>query len=321
MLTAFWEALFEVKKVLGESLCLAFDTSNYTTSAAVFDGSEFAVSSKRLPVEKGKLGLRQNDALFHHIKNLPDVLSKLELKEQRLYAIGASAAPREAKDSYMPCFLAGHSFGLSMSSVINIPYYSFSHQQGHIAAAAWNSGYPELMDTEFLAWHISGGTTELLRVEPSGTAFRCAAVGGTSDLAAGQLIDRIGLMLGLRFPCGSHLDMLSLESQSDAYFTIRAEGLFFSLSGMENKISFLYKNGMSPPDIARYTLLSISRAVSSITANAKKLYGELPILFSGGVSSASLLRTENPDGIFCSPDFSTDNALGTAILTFREAVY
>ena len=192
---------------------LGLDTSNYTTSAAVFDGEEGRNQGRLLEVRPGELGLRQSDALFQHVKHLPEVVEAL-LGEEGLgtvQAVGASTRPRAVEGSYMPCFLAGASQGQVLSQVLGVPFYAFSHQQGHLAAAAWSAGRLDLLDRPFLAWHLSGGTTELLRVEPEedGVAVRAEILGGTSDISAGQLIDRTGVLLGLPFPAGKEVEKLS----------------------------------------------------------------------------------------------------------------
>ena len=149
---------------------LGLDTSNYTTSVAVFDGSNGWNEGRLLDVRPGELGLRQSDALFQHVKRLPSLFEKL--KEQGLLsdirAVGASTRPRAVEGSYMPCFLAGTSQGQCLADTLGVPFYAHSHQQGHLAAAAWSAGHMELLDRPFLAWHLSGGTTELLKVEPDG---------------------------------------------------------------------------------------------------------------------------------------------------------
>ena len=186
---------------------LGLDTSNYTTSAALFDGEEGYNAGKLLEVPKGQLGLRQSEALFQHIKALPDRMQELRktgpLKD--VAAVAASTRPREVEGSYMPCFLAGESLGRSLAHTLNVPFFAVSHQQGHLAAAAWSAGHMELLDRPFLAWHLSGGTTELLYVEPDGVNVRAEKIGGTSDISAGQLIDRTGVLLGLAFPAGREL--------------------------------------------------------------------------------------------------------------------
>ena len=178
---------------------LGLDTSNYTTSAALFDGEEGYNAGKLLEVPEGQLGLRQSEALFQHIKALPDRMQELRktgpLKD--VAAVAASTRPREVEGSYMPCFLAGESLGRSLAHALNVPFFAVSHQQGHLAAAAWSAGHMELLDRPFLAWHLSGGTTELLYVEPDGVNVRAEKIGGTSDISAGQLIDVPGCCWGL----------------------------------------------------------------------------------------------------------------------------
>ena len=187
---------------------LGLDTSNYTTSAAVFDGGEGRNLARLLEIRPGELGLRQSDALFQHVKRLPALLEELgqEGGLQGLSAVGASTRPRAVEGSYMPCFLAGEGQGRGIASALGVPFYAHSHQQGHLAAAAWSAGRLDLLDRPFLAWHLSGGTTELLLVRPEGTSVAAEIIGGTSDISAGKLIDRAGVLMGLPFPAGKALD-------------------------------------------------------------------------------------------------------------------
>ena len=147
---------------------LGLDTSNYTTSLAVFDGRDGVNVGRLLTVRPGELGLRQSEALFQHVRQLPELFRALEQKGalHQIEAVGASTRPRAVEGSYMPCFLAGASQGEGLASTMGIPFFEHSHQQGHLAAAAWSAGRMDLLDAPFLAWHLSGGTTELLYVEP-----------------------------------------------------------------------------------------------------------------------------------------------------------
>ena len=300
----------------GRRLALAFDTSNYTTSCAFFDGETGENSGRLLDVPAGALGLRQSEALFSHVKRLPEVMEALNL-EGAVSAVGASTKPRETEDSYMPCFLAGASQAQVLAQAMGVPFFAFSHQQGHIAAAAYSAGRPELLETEHLAWHLSGGTTELLLVRPMGVAVRCEIIGGTTDVSAGQLIDRTGQALGLRFPAGKELDSLSLSAEKRDFYQPKADGLSFSLSGVEHKMKQRIEAGTSREDAAFFALRSMISAVQAATEAAKKKYGDLPVLYSGGVASNSLLRSLTPDGVFAPPKYSTDNAYGVAVLTYR----
>ena len=301
---------------------LGLDTSNYTTSAAFFNGAEGRNAGKLLEVRPGEKGLRQSDALFQHVKALPERI--VELREAGMLgpiaAVAASTRPRAVEGSYMPCFRAGESLGRSMAALLDVPFFAVSHQQGHLAAAAWSAGRLDLLDAPFLAWHLSGGTTELLYVEPDGANVRAEKIGGTTDISAGQLIDRAGVLLGLRFPAGKALDELSGQSDSEAYFRVKVGETSFSLSGVENQVKDLAERGIAPADVARFVLNTLSDVLCRTTAEAQSRYPGLPLLCSGGVASNRRVRyvlTEFCQAIFAQPRYSTDNAMGVAILAHR----
>ena len=222
----------------------------------------------------------------------------------------------------MPCFLAGESQGRGIAAALGVPFYPHSHQQGHLAAAAWSAGRLELLDAPFLAWHLSGGTTELLFVKPDSFTVTAEIIGGTSDLSAGQLIDRTGVLLGLQFPAGKALD--GLYTQADACYEprVKLKDLTFSLSGMENQVKALAKRGEKAANIARFAQDAVFNVVVRATQEAQRRYPGLPVLCSGGVASNTQLRaglSELCGAIFAQPRFSTDNAMGPAILTWRAA--
>ena len=302
---------------------LGLDTSNYTTSVAVFDGTDGRNVGKLLEVRPGELGLRQSDALFQHVKRLPELFAALEQEGllRNIDAVGASTRPRAVEGSYMPCFLAGASQGQSLAHTLGVPFFAHSHQQGHLAAAAWSAGRLELLDRPFLAWHLSGGTTELLLVEPDGVRVKADIIGGTSDISAGQLIDRTGVLLGLQFPAGKALDALYEQGTGGPKaHKVKLNDLTFSLSGMENKVKQLMEAGEEPAAIARFTLDTVCGVVLRATQEAQRRWPGLPVLCSGGVASNRQLRRvlESRCGaLFAQPQYSTDNAMGTAILTWR----
>lgn len=297
---------------------LGLDTSNYTTSVALFDGETGVNLGRLLEVRPGELGLRQSDALFQHVKRLPQLLEQLEIGDIR--AVGASTRPRAVEGSYMPCFLAGESQGRGIAAALGVPFYAHSHQQGHLAAATWSAGRMDLLNAPFLAWHLSGGTTELLLVRPEGTSVTAEIIGGTSDLSAGQLIDRTGVLLGLPFPAGKALDGLYTQADTCYEPRVKLKDLTFSLSGMENQVKALAEEGEKPANIARFAIDAVSNVVWRATQEAQQRYLGLPVLCSGGVASNSQLRaglTKLCGAIFAEPRYSTDNAMGTAILTWR----
>ncbi|MCX7615705.1 MAG: DNA-binding protein [Clostridiales bacterium] len=300
---------------------LGFDTSNYKTSVAVYHkDSENYSNGRLLSVEKGQRGLRQNDALFLHVKSLHEITESVFEKYKGFSAIGASYAPRRVINSYMPCFLAGLSAGEMISQALHVPFFTFSHQEGHLAAAALSAEREDLLNAEFLAWHLSGGTSELLYVKSdSDHFFDVSVIGGTSDLAAGQLLDRAGVSLGLLFPSGAELDSMSNNASLKTSMRPKADGLYFSLSGIENKVTELIAKNTPASEIAYFTIKTVSNAVMNATERAIKQY-RLPILCSGGVMANTIIRSELSQfgTIFASPEYSGDNALGIAYLAAKK---
>ncbi len=219
----------------------------------------------------------------------------------------------------MPCFMVGYSHAKMLADSLRVPLVEVSHQQGHVAASLWSAGHLELMDEAHLAWHLSGGTTELLLVEPEGKNVKCTKIGGTTDISAGQLIDRTGQLLQLPFPSGKHLDALSKEASMKETFKVKCSNIEFSLSGVQNKVQQFHEKHGIPAETAAYSLRCVAKAVFLASEQALKAYPGLRIVFSGGVASNSMLREviDPPNPIFSEPQYSTDNAMGVAVLASR----
>lgn len=307
---------------------VGFDTSNYTTSIAVCDVSGEIVANLKapLPVKAGERGLRQSDALFAHTKNLPSLSDKLSavLGEGLLpIAVGVSSRPRDVEDSYMPCFLGGVAAAHSFAAANALPIYEFSHQSGHIMAAAYSSGASDrLFSDQFLAFHVSGGTTEALLVKPCGRSFSAELVGYTLDINAGQLIDRVGVAMGLSFPCGAALETLASEYEgvTDRSQLSVKDGCC-NLSGFENKAVKLYEKTGDSRAVAAYVFDSVCRTLLRMGEQITDKYGKMPVLFAGGVMSNRYMRKtlgERFEAYFSEPAFSADNAAGIALLCRKE---
>ena len=300
---------------------IGFDTSNYTTSIAYFDGTNGINCSKLLPVKLGQLGLRQSDAVFHHTNSLPELSDRLfsSLENCSIEAVGVSTSPRAVEGSYMPCFLVGLSHARLLANALGVELIECSHQQGHVAASLWSSSHMELMDEPHMAWHLSGGTTELLLVEPDGYNVKCTRIGGTTDISAGQLIDRTGQLLGLAFPAGKHLDACSASAIRTEVFCPKCSEREFSLSGVQNKVQQYYDAHKDAAETAAYALRCVCAAVQKATEQAKIAYPGLKTVFSGGVASNSMLRRvmDGAGSVFCPPQYSTDNAMGVAVIAKR----
>lgn len=300
---------------------LGFDTSNYTSSIAVYDGQSIIQSKQVLTVKSGEKGLRQSDAVFQHTVNIPKLIKEFEFCD--VQAVGVSTRPRNVEKSYMPCFLVGENVATVLSSVNNLPLYKTSHQVGHILAALYSVNRLELINSTFIALHLSGGTTEVLLVTPDEEEIiKAEVIASSSDLKAGQAIDRTGVMLGMSFPCGKELDKLSQKSEKKYKIHPSMCGVNCSLSGVENKAKAMLDNGEKHEDIAKFVLSYISKSVVAMLEEVIKEYGKMPIVFSGGVSSNSLIQKdvkEKFDAYFASPEFSLDNAAGVAIYAYLKS--
>ena len=304
---------------------LGIDTSNYTTSAAIYDPEKNSVEQlkKLLPVKKGDKGLRQSDAVFYHTQQLPDILQGLLLSDrEKICSVGVSSRPRAVAGSYMPCFTVGMCSAKSISSALKCKYYEFSHQQGHIIAALFSANRLDLIDGPFIAFHVSGGTTEALYVTPdSNEIIHCEKIISSSDLKAGQAIDRVGLMLELDFPCGRALDALSLKSNKKFKIHPSVKDGNPSFSGLENKCEKMLQDGANKEDIALYCIEYVLASLEKMLEYLINKFGAVPIVFSGGVSSNTLINryfSKKYSAIFAESKFSSDNAAGIAILAYLK---
>ena len=308
---------------------LGVDTSNYTTSAAVYISEENRIyqCKKLLPVKDGELGLRQSDAVFHHTKQLPEMIEKLfgENSIKAPEVVTASSRPRNIDGSYMPCFLCGEGLARSYAAITGAEMFTTSHQVGHILAALYSADRLKLVKERFIAFHVSGGTTDCLLCEPDDdNIINVTEVGTSLDLKAGQAIDRTGLMLGLHFPCGTELEKLAVGA--DKMFKVKPvlKDGSCCISGVENKCGNMLKKGESPENIAKYCLDFIAETIIAMTGYAIEKNGQLPIVFAGGVMSDVIIRDSIlehfPLASFAEPQFSCDNAAGVAIYGYLKSM-
>lgn len=305
---------------------LGIDTSNYTTSTAVFceESLDIFQAKRLLPVKEGERGIRQSDAVFHHTKAYPELVKEvIEKSSSAISAVGASVSPTTQKGSYMPCFLVGENVARAVSAVCGIPFYAFSHQQGHIAAALYSANKTDLLGQRFLAFHVSGGTTELVLCEPSeNDVFSVTPVSASSDLKAGQAVDRIGVKMGIPFPSGKGVEALALRSNRSFKNKIKLYDGKCSLSGLENKCLKMLSDGETQEDTAKYLLTYIADSVSAMASHALEKFGDLPLVFAGGVMSDVIIKDillSRFDAYFAEPEFSCDNAAGISYLTYLKS--
>ena len=316
------------------NVVLGFDTSCYTTSAAAVNAQGCVIGSCRmlLPVPSGQRGLRQSEAVFAHVRQLPQVMEELagalERADAHVCAVAASQAPREGEESYMPVFAVGCGQAKVVASALRVPCYFVSHQQGHIAAG--QIGGPE-QGSRFVALHVSGGTTDLLLSDNG----KLRELGGSLDLHAGQLVDRIGVAMGLPFPAGPALEALALQCREKPQALLPASmergDLRCHLSGAEAQcMRILAKQALPPEAVALEVFDFLARTIARLLAagcGGEKVSSALVV---GGVASSGLLRGlvlarlqkagSHIQVFFGKPEFSADNAAGVALLGMKQYV-
>ena len=303
---------------------LGIDTSNYTTSIALCDehGQIIANIKKLLNVKEGERGLRQSDAVFSHVKNFIELSSELAaaLNKTSVSAIGVSTRPRDVEGSYMPCFLTGQAVAEMVSATHGVPIYNFSHQSGHIMAALYSSGtLNKLINQDFVAFHVSGGTTEALYVSSNNNCFDIRIIANTADISAGQAIDRAGVMMGLKFPCGKEMEALAqCYSGKLPKAKICVKDGKCNLSGLENLAQKLFDETGNKEQVSAFVFNFIENTLVKLTEDIRSVYPDLPIVYAGGVMSNKRLQTamsQFDNTYFATPEFSADNAAGIALLT------
>ncbi|MFA5535545.1 MAG: O-sialoglycoprotein endopeptidase [Bacillota bacterium] len=309
-------------------IIVGIDTSCYTTSIAIMNQELKLIKEHRLvlKVPQGKRGLQQSQAVFQHVQNMKTIFQGIKeaIKSENILAIAASTRPRPMKDSYMPVFTVGESQGRVLAEFFGVPFWATSHQEGHLLAGLWSSELD--WDADFLAVHLSGGTSELLRVSGAKgeEIFKIDYLGGTLDLHAGQFVDRIGVAMGLPFPAGVHLEKLATASKSqDTYIPSYVSGYNFSFSGGETHALKLIEEGHPFETVARAIENCITKTIEKVALEGIKNTGLNKILLVGGVAANRHLRKKlslrlehaavGGELFFADPYYSTDNAVGTAL--------
>ena len=304
-------------------LYIGVDTSNYTTSVSCVS-TEGIVFERRtmLSVPLGERGLRQSDALFQHVRNLPPLISAMcaAIDRESVQAVAVSATPTSAEESYMPVFLSGKLAATAIAASLNVPLYETTHQAGHVRAAMLGQE-ANISENPFLAMHLSGGTTDLLSVQrEDGLLGKIERIGGSSDLHAGQFVDRVGVALGLSFPSGVHLEALARQAKAqDIKLPSSIQELNCSFSGQETQCQRLIATYTDKKEIAYAVYDCMARTFAKLLNNAFTQTGCKTALLSGGVAGSVLLRELLQDRLkaellYAESGLSADNAVGTALL-------
>ncbi|MDR0840946.1 MAG: O-sialoglycoprotein endopeptidase [Christensenellaceae bacterium] len=306
---------------------LGIDTSCYTTSVACVDETGIVYDKRTvLCVKLGERGLRQSDGLFQHVRNLDALLPELirGAGKEQIRAVAVSVRPRPDEKSYMPVFLAGRMAADTLCAALGLAPTYTSHQQGHIRAALVQNEALIAGGQPFLGMHLSGGTTEVFEMQ---AGLSTLLLGGTTDLHAGQFVDRLGVRMGLPFPCGRHMEALAREAgQSNVKLPASVNGLNCSFSGVETAAQAL-QGRMGDAELAYAAYDCMARTFAKVLLNAVALAGHNKVLLAGGVASSELLRRLLRERLaqheielhFALPELSGDNAVGVALLAKDES--
>ena len=301
---------------------LAFDTSCYTTSYALAGGGEILRDARKmLDVPYGERGLRQSEAVFQHVRNFELLFKDYFIDGYKIRAVGFSERPCPRDDSYMPVFCVGKSFGISAAATLEVPFFTLTHQHGHIYAGFIGN---EIADGELVALHISGGTLDILRIRvDQGIVEEIEPLGSAADLTCGQLIDRIGVAAGMNFPAGREMERM--YAPGGTKLAVHVEGLSANLSGAETQALRLLKADGDPVQVCSGVIDCAAETLVRLVVNAAETTGLRRFLFTGGVICNEVIRQQLKTGcgsigaaaIFAQKEYCGDNACGLAIAAQR----
>ena len=194
--------------------------------------------------------------------------------------------------------MVGTSFAKSMSLALDIPLIAVNHMQAHILAHFIHDPDNDNPDFPFLALTISGGHTQIVKVN---SPFDMQVLGETLDDAAGEAFDKSGKVIGLKYPAGPQIDKLSKAGNPDKYnFTKpKVDGLNFSFSGLKtNFLNFINKETRIDENFIKNNLNDICASLQKVIVEilmdklvmATKQTGIKTIVICGGVSANSEVR-------------------------------
>ncbi|HZW62271.1 MAG TPA: tRNA (adenosine(37)-N6)-threonylcarbamoyltransferase complex transferase subunit TsaD [Flavobacteriaceae bacterium] len=229
----------------------------------------------------------------HIVPVVHEALKKAGIDKSKLSAIAFTRGP-----GLMGSLLVGTSFAKSLAMGLTIPLIEVHHMQAHILAHFIDEPGFEKPEFPFLAMTISGGHTQIVKVNHY---FDMEILGETIDDAVGEAFDKSGKILGLGYPAGPEIDKLAKQGNPKAFtFTKpKVNGLNFSFSGLKTGILyFIQKETQKNPDFItehladlcasiQYTIVAI--LMDKLKAASKQTQIKR-IAIGGGVSANSGIR-------------------------------
>lgn len=228
-----------------------------------------------------------------HLENLLPLvnaaLSECDIHGQDLDLIAVTRGP-----GLMGSLIVGVMTARALSQVWNVPLIGVNHLEGHLFAPLVDA---EDLEPPFLSLIVSGGHTEIIRVDSFG---KYELLGQTRDDAAGEAYDKAARIMGLKYPGGPEIDRLAKLGNPKAFdFPIplkNTEKIEFSFSGLKTALlwqvkKFQESNQELPvKDLCASFQRAVTEALMSKVILASRLTGIKKISASGGVSANSALR-------------------------------
>jgi N6-L-threonylcarbamoyladenine synthase len=309
---------------------LGIESSCDDTAAAILYNGEVlsnVVANQAIHEKYG--GVVPELASRAHQQNIVPVVDQA-IKQAGILLSDLSAVAFTQGPGLMGSLLVGTSFAKSLAYGLNIPLIDVNHMQAHILAHFIEEKGSEKPDFPFLAMTISGGHTQIVRVD---NHFEMTVIGETIDDAVGEAFDKSGKILGLGYPAGPEIDKRAQLGNSKAFkFTKpKVAGLNFSFSGLKTAILyFVQKQLKENPHFVEENLNDLCASIQYTIVEilmvklrlAVKETGINRIAIGGGVSANSGVRNALKEAEIChgwSPfippfEFTTDNAAMIAIV-------
>ncbi|WP_420600884.1 tRNA (adenosine(37)-N6)-threonylcarbamoyltransferase complex transferase subunit TsaD [Flagellimonas sp.] len=278
---------------------LAIESSCDDTSAAVLCNTKVlsnVVATQEIHKQYG--GVVPELASRAHQQNIVPVvhqaLAKANIDKKQLSAIAFTRGP-----GLMGSLLVGTSFAKSLALGLTIPLIEVNHMEAHILAHFIEEEDMRAPEFPFLAMTISGGHTQIVRVN---NYFDMEVLGETLDDAVGEAFDKSAKLMGLPYPGGPLVDKYAKEGNPKAFPfpKPKVDGLNFSFSGLKTSILYFLqretkKNSDFVSENIKDICASVQHTILEILMDKLKLAvnqtGIKQIAIGGGVAANSGIRS------------------------------
>lgn len=304
---------------------IAFETSCDETAVAIYDHTDGLLANvihSQFDVHAAYGGVVPELAARDHLRRLPvlfeQALAEASCDLDSIDAVGYTAGP-----GLLGALMTGASFAKGVARARGLPALGVHHLEGHLLAPMLEEPAPEF---PFLAMLVSGGHTQLIRVDGVG---RYTLLGETLDDAVGEAFDKSAKLMGLGYPGGAALSKLAEQGRRDAIAFARPmvdrPGLQFSFSGLKTAVANAVRDGANHADVAASFEQAVIDTLVIKIRRALDETGLQRLVLAGGVAANRPLRqrlatmmSERDGAVYYpSPVLCTDNA---AMIAYTAAV-